>query len=64
MFIFDKEYTLYIKGIAILLVILGHMGVIDCGGAIGVHMFLIISGYGIAISLENNGVKKYLSKRI
>lgn len=63
-FLLDKEYTFYAKGIAILLVILGHMGIIDCGGAIGVHIFLIVSGYGIAVSLSNNGVNNYWIKRI
>lgn len=39
----SKKQTTCIKGIAILLVILGHLSLIDCSGAWGVHLFLIIA---------------------
>ena len=47
-----RQETLFIKGIAILFVILSHMGLFDCGGTIGVHLFLIVSGYGIYCSYK------------
>lgn len=60
----EKTLSAKIKGIAILMVIFGHMNYIDCAGAWGVHLFLIISGYGITISLEKNSTNKYWEKRI
>lgn len=61
---FSREQTLSLKGIAILLVILGHMGYLDISGAWGVHIFLIVSGYGIYMSVMKNGLKDYWKKRI
>lgn len=60
----NKETSNAIKGLAILFVILGHMNYIDCAGAWGVHLFLILSGYGMYCSLEKNGIKDYWKKRI
>lgn len=60
----SRQETLFIKGIAILFVILSHMGLFDCGGVIGVHLFLIVSGYGICCSYENNGKTSYWKRRI
>lgn len=60
----NKKHSNIIKGIAILFVILGHMNYIDCAGPWGVHLFLILSGYGIYCSLEINGVKDFWKKRI
>lgn len=57
----SRQETLFIKGITILFVVLSHMGV-DCGGVIGVHLFLIVSGYGICCSYENNGKTSYLNR--
>jgi peptidoglycan/LPS O-acetylase OafA/YrhL len=63
--IFDKLCTKELKGIAIILVILGHMSVdkhifiipnLVYAGAWGVTLFLILSGYGITISYLNNGI--------
>lgn len=56
--------TLAIKGIAILMVILGHMSLIDTSGAWGVHLFLILSGYGIYCSYESYGLTNYWKKKI
>ena len=42
------------KAIAIILVVFGHLGFIPNGGAIGVSIFLVLSGYGIAKSSEKN----------
>ncbi len=61
---FTKEQTLLLKGFAILFVILGHMGYLDISGAWGVHIFLIVSGYGIYMSVMKNGLREYWKKRI
>lgn len=60
----SKQETLFIKGMAILFVILSHMGLFDCGGVIGVHLFLIISGYGIYCSYEKHGKLSYWKRRV
>lgn len=60
----DKEKSLLIKCIAIIEVILGHCGIIECGGSIGVDLFLLISGYGIYLSYKKSEGKKYWRKRI
>lgn len=62
-FILTKQKTSIIKGIAILLVILSHCGLIECGGAIGVDLFLIVSGYGIYYS-SNKCTSNFWKKRI
>ena len=60
----SRTQSTVLKGIAILLVLLGHTGFITWGGAGGVAIFLIVSGYGIHSSCEQNGLKKYWRKRI
>lgn len=60
----DKHATTFLKGIAILLVILGHMGYIYNGGAWGVNLFLMLSGYGIFKSYLSGNKKGYFSKKI
>ena len=42
------------KAIAIIFVVFGHLGFIVNGGAIGVSIFLVLSGYGITKSAEKN----------
>lgn len=37
-----RQERLFIKGIAILFVILSHMGLFDCGDMIDIHLFLIL----------------------
>ena len=64
LFSLSKEQTLLLKGIAILMVILGHMSYITWGGAGGVTIFLILSGYGIHESFKKNGLKNYWKKKI
>lgn len=59
----SKQQSLLLKAIAIIFVIMSHTGMFPCGGAIGVHLFLIISGYGIYCSLEKN-VEGYWHRRI
>lgn len=60
----SKKQTTCIKGIAILLVILGHMSLIDCAGAWGVHLFLFVSGYGIYSTYESKGLQNFWKNRI
>ena len=50
----SKQQSQIIKAFAIVFVIMSHTGVFPCGGAIGVHLFLIVSGYGIYCSLERS----------
>lgn len=64
-----KEDTLIIKGIAIVLVIIAHLGqvlhisMLNPLGSTGVCLFLFISGYGLGRSFERNGRNQYLTKR-
>lgn len=63
--------TTILKGIAILMVVVGHIGQAIPGlrvftplGATGVGVFLVCSGYGIEKSFEKGGRYKYWYKRI
>lgn len=66
----SKEDTQILKGLAISMVIVEHLGqVLHIGalnplGPIGVCLFLFISGYGLSCSYKKNGRNKYFSKRI
>lgn len=59
-----------LKGIAILMVVVEHIGqayhvgVVNPLGPIGVFLFLCLSGYGITCSYYKNGLKRYFSKKI
>lgn len=64
LFNISKEATIFFKGLAIILVILGHMGYIYLAGAWGVCLFLILSGYGIDLSYIKNNNKDYFKKKI
>lgn len=64
------NYTTFIRGIAILLIILMHT---SCGmglrhftplGGIGVALFLILSGYGLAESYKRDGTVNFWKKKI
>ena len=66
-----KESTTAIKGFAILLVIISHIGLFGYGirmfvplGGIGVAVFLILSGYGLMESFYRNGLKDFWKKRV
>lgn len=59
-----NEKSNYLKGLAILFILLGHIGVFRYGGFIGVGLFLFLSGYGLYFSYTKNGLKKYWQKRI
>ncbi|MFR2271367.1 MAG: acyltransferase family protein [Clostridium sp.] len=63
------KYTNIMKGIAIILVLINHIGqsykvsVIEPLGAVGVCIFLILSGYGINEAYKRSGEKDYFIKR-
>ncbi len=59
----SRQKAKIIKVIAIVFVIMSHTEVFPCGGAIGVHLFLIVSGYEIYCSLENEQ-SAYWQKRV
>lgn len=61
---FTRECTTTLKGIAIVLVIFGHRGLIDGAGSWGVHIFLVLSGYGIFKSALSKGMNGYWRSRI
>ena len=68
---FSKQDTDIVKGIAILMVIISHIGqafgvgFINPLGPIGVFLFLFISGYGLTVSyvIKKNNFKGYIKKR-
>lgn len=61
---FSRRELTMLKGVAILLVLLGHVQHIIYGGAAGVALFLLASGYGIHESFCENGTKQYWTKRM
>lgn len=67
----DKTTTTSIKGIAILLVIIAHVGHGGFGvrlfvplGCFGVSVFLILSGYGLMESYRRSGLDSFWRKRM
>lgn len=66
----DKKQTLMFKGMAILMVVVDHIGVFSGLlphiplGACGVYIFLFLSGYGLMRSVEDKGLHGYWVKRI
>ena len=67
---FSFDHTTILRGIAILLVVWGHVGKENNIGSIqfiagaGVSLFLICSGYGLEMSYKKNGLKDFWKKRI
>lgn len=67
---FNKDYTTIMRGIAILFVVLHHVGnssgsvIFTPLGGIGVAMFLIISGYGLHESLKKKGLNNYWKNKV
>ena len=65
----DKKVTNILRGIAILLVILAHVGTSFGNryftplGGIGVAIFLFLSGYGLSESYKKNGLDGFFKKR-
>lgn len=66
----EKDDSKYLKGVAILTVLFAHaakaygIGGVQWIAAIGVSIFLILSGYGIYKSYETNGLKNYWIKKV
>lgn len=67
--IISKEVSKGIKGLAIIMVIISHIGIaykvniLYYLGPIGVTWFLFLSGYGLTKSYEKNGLNGYFQKR-
>ena len=61
---FTRKCSTALKGVAIVLVILGHRGLIDCAGSWGVLISLILSGYGIFKSVQRKGLDGYWQNRV
>lgn len=67
----DKDYTTILKGIAIFIIMLGHMAcfwpegrLLTSLGGTGVAIFLITSGYGLMESYKRIGLEKFWQKRL
>ena len=60
----SQSTTLALKGIAIVFVVFGHLGIVPLGGAIGVEIFLVLSGYGIHQSYLNKSFDGYWKNKI
>lgn len=58
------KQTTQLKAIAILFVILGHLKIINNAGTWGVSLFLILSGYGLVLSFNKNGLYNFFKKKI
>ncbi|MCI9259426.1 MAG: acyltransferase [Romboutsia sp.] len=59
-----KNTTNNLKAVAIILVILGHLGFINRSGAWGVGIFLLLSGYGLTQSYVKSGIIGFFKKRL
>ena len=64
LFSLDRNSSTILRGIAILYILLGHTGYFVWGGAGGVVLFLLLSGYGLDQSREKDGLRLYWNKRI
>lgn len=64
LFYLDRNSSTILRGIAILSVLLGHTGYYVLGGAGGVALFLILSGYGLNLSCEAKGFALFWDKRL
>ena len=62
--ILTKEQTQYIKGLAILLILICHVSFSYIGGGIGVGLFLIVSGYGLQYSYEQKKLKGFWKNKL
>lgn len=65
----DFNHTSILKGYGIFAVLLGHVGQyagvngIEYPAGVGVSLFLILSGYGITLSVHKNGMDRFWRKR-
>jgi membrane-bound acyltransferase YfiQ involved in biofilm formation len=68
----DKQFTLQLKGLSILMVIIGHLSLLNVIpiplfnylGTHGVTLFLFISGYGLTQSYQNSIDQSFIKKRL
>jgi len=66
----NREFTNTLRGVAILLIMAGHIGaggyhcrIFTPLGGIGVAMFLFLSGYGLTESYKTNGLAHFWRKK-
>ena len=64
LFRLDRDACRILRGVAILSVLLTHTHYISLLGLGGIVLFLILSGYGLQCSCEENGLRGYWKKRI
>ena len=67
----NRNCTTTLRGIATLIIMIGHVGVSGFGcrlfnpfGGIGVAMFLFLSGYGLSESFKKNGLNHFWKKKV
>ena len=67
----NRKCTTTLRGLAILIIMIGHVGVsgFNCRyfnpfGGIGVAMFLFLSGFGLAESFKKNGLDGFWKKKV
>lgn len=67
----NRNCTSTLRGIAILIIMVGHIGVsgfdfrfFNPFGGIGVAMFLFLSGYGLTESYKENGLRYFWKKKM
>lgn len=67
----NRNCTSTLRGIAILIIMMGHIGVsgfdfrvFNPFGGIGVAMFLFLSGYGLTESYKENGLSNFWKKKM
>jgi len=58
------ESTTQLRGAAIILVLLGHTGVLINSGPWGVSIFLILSGFGLTQSYLRKGLSGYITNKL
>lgn len=64
----ERRYTTALKGIAIIIIMLGHLSgtwtnIFTPFGGIGVALFLLLSGYGLSESYKRNKLNRFWQKR-
>jgi peptidoglycan/LPS O-acetylase OafA/YrhL len=62
--VLDLKTTSQLRGIAILTVIIGHIGIIKNAGAWGVTIFLLLSGFGLTQSYLKSGLTNFFRNKI
>lgn len=66
----DLQHTTLLRGIAILMIVVGHVSgtfntvILSPLPAAGVAIFMILSGYGLTLSYNKNGLKNFWPKKV